>query len=327
MSKNYKKPSSVETFFGVIGIVLIGLFSLLVASKIYSWYLPSPETASSLKRLTAFLFFPLYLAIILPLLIGYFLAVAAIKKMFGLGPWSADRGLERPQGEVKDDRKGRPSTLPYWLMVILLGGLFLAGLYFIVQDMLIRHFPGEDWVIIVFALLILGIPATIGILRIREIKKGVPQPPNGSQARKPLPPGAAALLVGLMVALLLGGGSFMIWRTTEFLKTALPTTGVVTRWIHHSSGRSGYEDLEVCFTTQKGVKLTLESRNRSGLEFLMPNVGQTVKVLYDPTEPADFRVDQFSELWSRPILAFLIALAIIVATVISYRRRKALQAP
>lgn len=313
-----RPPSLLEKIAIIPEGVLAMWFSLWVLSKFDSWLNPHPETASSFLRLISI---PLNLLVwLLTFLVTVFSLIFAtiiIKKKLG------NQDTLRFQAEEPvPDKPDAPSTLGYWFLIVFFGGIFLAVVYFIFQDMLIRHFPGEDWFILVMASMILGAPGMLGILQVRRIGSGKPPEEAFSTRSTTVSPTVGYFFGGFFLILILSADYYSFWETNQFLKTARPATGVVTRWNDRGSGRGRYQTLEICFTTPDGKTRTLESENHSLISFLMPNVGQRVGVLYNPKDPADFRADQFSEIWSRSIYCTFLLFLVSGAAWLGYLKRR-----
>ncbi len=113
-------------------------------------------------------------------------------------------------------------------------------------------------------------------------------------------------MIFLLLAALLCG--YLAWGTLQFQKIGRPVTGVVTRWVHHSSVRGGYEVVEVRYQTPDGKVRTQESANHSLFNFNSPKVGERVDLLYNPNDPTVFRLAQSSQMWSGPIFCFVITI-------------------
>lgn len=318
-SKSRQRPQSVLAKIAVsIVAILVMFFSLWVVSKFDLWLNPHPETASSFLRLVSV---PLVLVVLLS---TFF--VTSFSLIFATVILEKKLGIQDPmefQGKgTVPNKPETPSPLGYWFLIVFCGGLYLTAVYFIFRDMLIRHFPGEDWFIFTMASMLLGAPAMLGILQVRRIERGEPLEKAFPTGPTTVSPGVGYFIAGFFLFVILSLDFYFLWETNQFLKTARPAMGVVTRWNYHRSGRSSYKTLEVSFASTDEKTRTLESENHSGFTFLMPNVGQKVEVLYNPADPADFRVDQFSEIWSRSIFCTLLFFLISGAAWIGYLRRR-----
>jgi hypothetical protein len=142
-----------------------------------------------------------------------------------------------------------------------------------------------------------------------KIKTTYPSAPYSSRK---ISPTFHKALIGFVFILFVGLTIFFDLQTMKFQKIARPATGVIKDWVEHGMGRHRYTVLEVQYTTEEGAIKTLESTHHSLIGFLMPNVGQTVKVLYNPNDPTDFRVDQFSEMWSQTIVCAFFSLIVLI---------------
>ena len=101
---------------------------------------------------------------------------------------------------------------------------------------------------------------------------------------------------GLMAAIAL----FFFFRTRRFLESAVPAQGVVTALVESSGSEGGtvYKPV-VQFTTADGQ--TAGFTGSVGSNPPRYSVGQTVKVLYSPTNPSDARLPGFFGMWFVPV--------------------------
>lgn len=315
-SRSRSTWAKMASVVSMSGAFIIGIWTVIHLSN---WLAPNLETASSLQRFGAYLIIPAFIVIFLTSLFSIMLLFVVIGGWLRIGA----NGEESVKEHTRDDERKNnvPSTWPYWLLVLFASLLFMTGLFFIGQDMAIRHFPSEDWAIIAFAILLLGIPAGLGIMRIRQIHRGEPVAKLEKKPAKALSPFAINVVIASFVVVLSAAGIFALWRIHEFLKIAQPATGTVTRWVYHHGYRSYHINLEVRYQAQDGIVRTLESKNASGFMFLVPTVGQTVPLLYNPNDPPDFRINQVSELWSGPLFCFSFAAIFLITGIIGYIRR------
>ena len=111
---------------------------------------------------------------------------------------------------------------------------------------------------------------------------------------------------GLMAAIAL----FFYFRTRRFLEDAVPAQGVVTGLIEGSGGEGGtvYRPV-VQFTTADGQTSTFTENVGSNPPRF--SVGQTVKVLYSPTDPSRARIPGFFGLWFVPTFLGLFGAALL----------------
>jgi len=294
-------------------------FSIWATLNLGKWLLPRPEIASSWFRLAEeILFFPVLILLWLGMIVIVFVLVAVIKKILNINPETEPKTDDKEESRTPK----RPSVLFYWFLILFCGGLYLTGLFFIIQDMIIRHFPLDSWLTLLLASMLLGAPTILGILQVRRIQRGGPPERGWTATPKTTSPMVGYIMLGIILSVLISLEIYSSWRTKQFLEIARPASGVVTRWIGHGSGRRNYQTLEVCYSTPDGKTRTLESEHHSNISFLMPNVGQKVDLLYDPNDLSDFRVNQFSEVWSQQIFGFFMLLVLSVAGWIGYLSRK-----
>lgn len=106
--------------------------------------------------------------------------------------------------------------------------------------------------------------------------------------------GMLALMVLITAPMLLGAG-YMTWRSVWFKFGAASTLGQVVENV----GTSG-PHLVVQYTDATGEPLRLET---AGSDFYRDiSVGDSVRVLHDPANAADARLDHFVELWILPLM-------------------------
>jgi hypothetical protein len=332
--KEYKKPpfktGNPKSFFGIYGgitsFISAGL-SMWVTLLLTRWFVPDETVASSGRRFTEMiLIIPVYLILTIVVWILFVVLMMILVRLLNIKPDTQYGSEEKEKDEPKS-----PSVWPYWLMVIFFGSMYFLGLFSIVREMMTRHFSGEYWIMILVMSALLGAPMTIGILRIRQADRGEKLPSfttHSSRTQQKVSPVFQKAIIGFIFILLMGLAVLFGWQTIEFQKMARPATGVIKRWIEHGMGRGRYTVLEVQYTTPEGVTRTLESTHRSFVLFLMPNVGQTVDVLYNPNDPTDFRVNQFSEMWSQTLFCVFFAGIVLIAGIIGIlRNQKKRQAP
>jgi len=105
---------------------------------------------------------------------------------------------------------------------------------------------------------------------------------------------AIFLTVGLG---LLGGGVYSFMSTREFLGNAVSANGVVTdleeRWDSDDSSYTYYP--RVRFETETGQ--AHEFTGDVGSSPASFDVGEEVRVLFDPADPSGARIDSFMQLW------------------------------
>ena len=109
--------------------------------------------------------------------------------------------------------------------------------------------------------------------------------------------GLIFLGVGGLMALI---ALIFFFRTRRFLESAVPAQGVVTALVESSGSEGGivYKPV-VQFTTADGQ--TAGFTGNVGSNPPRYSVGQTVKVLYSPTNPADARIPGFFGMWFVPV--------------------------
>jgi hypothetical protein len=102
-------------------------------------------------------------------------------------------------------------------------------------------------------------------------------------------------------ALELGIGLFFYFRTRSFLERAVDTQGTVTGFVesHSSEGGTTYRPT-VKYTTVEGLEQ--EFTERMGTSPPGFDVGESVKVKYDPKDAGKARIDKASRLWFVPVL-------------------------
>ena len=103
------------------------------------------------------------------------------------------------------------------------------------------------------------------------------------------------VLMLLITAPMLFGAGYMTWRSLWFKFGAASTMGQVIEKVGTRGPR-----LVVQYTDATGEPLRLES---AGSDFYGDHsVGDRVRVLHDPAQPADARLDHFVELWILPLM-------------------------
>ncbi|HVR65971.1 MAG TPA: DUF3592 domain-containing protein [Verrucomicrobiae bacterium] len=107
------------------------------------------------------------------------------------------------------------------------------------------------------------------------------------------------LLIGLG---LLGGGAYSGVSTFDFLANAVSAPGVVidleARWDSDDGGYTYYP--RVRFATEGGRPY--EFTGDVGSSPASFDVGEEVRVLFDPADPSKARIDSFMQLWFTPLL-------------------------
>jgi Protein of unknown function (DUF3592) len=110
---------------------------------------------------------------------------------------------------------------------------------------------------------------------------------------------AIFLLVGLGM---LGGGAYNGVSTFHFLGNAVSASGVVidleARWDSDDGGYTYYP--RVRFATEGGRPF--EFTGNVGSSPASFDVGEEVRVLFDPAEPSKASIDSFMQLWFTPLL-------------------------
>lgn len=116
---------------------------------------------------------------------------------------------------------------------------------------------------------------------------------------KPLFFTAIFLVIGLG---LLGGGAYSGVSTSDFLGNAVSAPGVVidleARWDSDDGGYTYYP--RVWFATEGGRPY--EFTGDGGSSPASFDVGEEVRVLFDPADPSQARIDSFMQLWFTPLL-------------------------
>lgn len=111
-----------------------------------------------------------------------------------------------------------------------------------------------------------------------------------------------ALIFGVIGVAMLGGAAFFRGKTAEELRTFLPADGVVTANIATRSGRNNSTtySAQVRFTAKDGSTVTFKESFSSNPA--AHQVGDKVKVFYDPGNPQNARIDDFMNTWFLPLL-------------------------
>lgn len=103
-----------------------------------------------------------------------------------------------------------------------------------------------------------------------------------------------ALMVLITAPMLLGAG-YMTWRSLWFKFGAASTVGQVVEKVGHSGPH-----LIVQYTDATGEPLRLETAGSDLYDDI--EVGDRVRVLLDPANAADARLDHLVELWILPLV-------------------------
>ncbi len=117
---------------------------------------------------------------------------------------------------------------------------------------------------------------------------------------------AKSLLVGVIFGVIgiamLAGGAYTRYTTAAEIRTFLPAEGVVTGNVASRSGRNNSLSYaaQVRFTTQDGS--TVNFKESFSANPPAHQVGDKVKVLYDPSNYQNARVDDFMNTWFLPLL-------------------------
>ena len=111
-----------------------------------------------------------------------------------------------------------------------------------------------------------------------------------------------AVIFGVIGAAMLAGGAYARYTTAQEIRAFLPAEGVVTANIASRSGRNNSLTYaaQVRFTAQDGSTVTF----KEGFSANPPahQVGDKLKVLYDPGNPQNARIDDFMNTWFLPLL-------------------------
>ena len=213
----------------------------------------------------------------------------------------------------------QPAQWPYWLMSIFCGAIFLPATYGLAKELILRPFQWEGWVLLFLVVALFGAPTLLGILRIRQIQQ--------QQFYKPIPqsgrlsPVGGYIVGGILFALMGGALFFSIQRNLEFQKNMLPASGVVTRWVYHSSYRAGYTVAEVRYQTPDG-KIHIEECSNHGFGFDLPKVNETVPIFYNRYNPREFRFADRSIMWSDTYMYGMILLFMMVGLILRLYYKK-----
>lgn len=215
----------------------------------------------------------------------------------------------------------KPSQWPYWFLAVTFGSLFLVGTYFVVQDMIIRRMPGEDWIILLFLVAIFAAPVSIGIIRIRQIQKGIdPKVADAllgsEQPGRSLTPWAAYVLRGFFILSLLGFAAWSGSQTFELQKVGVTGPGIVIGRSHSSGYRSSHDNTIVRFQTQRRALVTAVCPD--GTNIFKPELGARVTVIYDPNDVSNVMIDQFFEKWSGTLFYLVLVLVISSGSILRY---------
>lgn len=293
-----------------------------------AWFNPHPETASSMHRLASTLITFIAIFVVCPGIFILVMGVGAIalgsfRRMFGKKDSSAPMDYEdykknRPRRKLSEstedvsDSGSRPSETPYWVALIFFGFLFGITSYITTLNAIYNHFPAGTWATIAFIVIVLGFPMIFAINRIIKIRKGESIELKGSSAKtfSLMKTTAGVLVIG---GLCLGLGFILyksIQSTLDFEKVAKPSTGVVTRWIFHHGYRSSHFNPEVRYQTPDGKIRVAECYGGLPFDFTLPQVGETVAILYNPNNPLQVKLQGFFQIWGLISLPFfMLALA------------------
>jgi len=115
----------------------------------------------------------------------------------------------------------------------------------------------------------------------------------------------SALLLGAVAALFFGG--FAVLDLGSFLRTAVSAEGTVVRldWrvdMRRVRSSSGYQAVVQFRKADGGV---MEFVDDGGYDPPRYSIGEKVRVLYDPADARDAKIDSFRSLWLAPVLALL----------------------
>ena len=146
--------------------------------------------------------------------------------------------------------------------------------------------------------------------------------------------GSAALLIAggifsvLGLCFLLVAGATTAW-TEHFLSKSLPATGTVTalRTVADTQAHSESYAPVFSFVARDGQSYAVDSGSSSNPPGFA--VGETVRVLYDPANPTDAKIDTFFQIWVLPIvfgilggIFTLVGLTLLVVGRLTRRREK-----
>ena len=111
-----------------------------------------------------------------------------------------------------------------------------------------------------------------------------------------------AVIFGVIGIAMLAGGAYTRNTTAQEIRAFLPAEGVVTANIGSRSGRNNSTTYaaQVRFTTKDGSTVTFQEGFSSNPA--AHQVGDKVKVLYDPSNYQNARVDDFMNTWFLPLL-------------------------
>lgn len=110
------------------------------------------------------------------------------------------------------------------------------------------------------------------------------------------------LLTGFCAVILLPSLAWVL-HTFWFVEHAARSQGTVTAM---TRGANGFYGPSFTFTNAQGTVYTHDSIRRTG-DFAF-EIGETMTVLYDATDPETARIDVFWEIWGGPLIVFGIAL-------------------
>ena len=101
-------------------------------------------------------------------------------------------------------------------------------------------------------------------------------------------------------AAVLAGAFYLYQDKQEFLKRAHTVQGTVVDLIPKRSDNSTTYAPVVSFKTKKGEEITYTSSVSSNPPSY--NEGETVEILYDPSDPKDASINGFASLWLGPLI-------------------------
>jgi hypothetical protein len=117
--------------------------------------------------------------------------------------------------------------------------------------------------------------------------------------------------LGLGICLLAGSG-FLYFKTQNFINRSLVTEGVVVGYEGNDEDYWLYEFMTV-------DRETIQFRDN-----YMPGAskGEAVKVIYNPLNPSEARIDKWFALWSMPVVTFCVGIPAVVLAVLRLLRQR-----
>lgn len=125
------------------------------------------------------------------------------------------------------------------------------------------------------------------------------------------------LRVVMAICLLLFGATAGIaWLFQSHLKRDTQSAeGVVTRLVYHHGYKGGVYRVEVRFTDLQNKVQVQECWGGSQSDIFLPDPDTKVEVLYNPFDPTDCTINNFTNQWSGPLFFLCMALFLLAALI------------